>query len=130
MSDSDAMSASGDRARSEAPKNSAAILLEVTPPFMPEGFTAMTVVIECPPGHPGNPPHRHSGPCFGYVLKGAVRFELEGEPERVIKAGDTFWEPGGDVIHYQDGNALACGHEIPCHDADGSGQAEAHVRRR
>lgn len=31
-------------------------------------------------------------------------FELEGEPERVIKAGETFWEPGGDVIHYQDGN--------------------------
>lgn len=31
-------------------------------------------------------------------------FELEGEPERVIKAGETFWEPGGDVIHSQDGN--------------------------
>jgi quercetin dioxygenase-like cupin family protein len=101
------MSASGDRAPSEASKNSVAILLEVTPPFIPEGFTAMTVVIEWPPGHPGNPPHRHSGPCFGYVLEGAVRFELEGEPERVIKAGDTFWEPGGDIIHYQDGNALA-----------------------
>ena len=31
-------------------------------------------------------------------------FELEGEPPRVIKAGEAFWEPGGDVIHYQDGN--------------------------
>jgi hypothetical protein len=30
--------------------------------------------------------------------------ELEGEPERVIRAGEAFWEPGGDVIHYQDGN--------------------------
>lgn len=40
------------------------------------------------------------------MLEGAVRFELEGEPERVVKAGETFWEPGGDVIHYQDGNAL------------------------
>ena len=28
----------------------------------------------------------------------------EGEPERVIRAGEAFWEPGGDVIHYQDGN--------------------------
>jgi Cupin domain len=53
------------------------------------------------------PPHRHSGPAFGYVTKGAVRFELEGEPERVVEAGGTFWEPGGDAIHYQDGNALA-----------------------
>ncbi|MEU2432634.1 hypothetical protein ABZ611_24575 [Streptomyces sp. NPDC007861] len=24
----------------------------------------------------------------------------------MIKAGETFWEPGGDVIHDQDGNAL------------------------
>ncbi|WP_435801006.1 cupin domain-containing protein [Streptomyces mirabilis] len=38
-------------------------------------------------------------PAFGYVIEGAVRFELE--------AGGTFWEPGGDPIHYQDGNALA-----------------------
>ena len=43
----------------------------------------------------------------GYVMEGAIRFELEGEPERVIKVGGTFWEPGGDVIHYQDGNALS-----------------------
>jgi hypothetical protein len=24
-----------------------------------------------------------------------------------VRAGDTFWEPGADVIHYQDGNNLA-----------------------
>ena len=35
-----------------------------------------------------------------------MRFELEGEPERVIRAGEAFWEPGGDVIHYQDGNVI------------------------
>jgi quercetin dioxygenase-like cupin family protein len=39
------------------------------------------------------------------MLEGEMLFELEGEPERVIKAGETFWEPGGDVIHYQDGNS-------------------------
>jgi len=33
-------------------------------------------------------------------------FELESEPQRVVKAGEAFWEPGGDVIHYQDGNNL------------------------
>ena len=31
-------------------------------------------------------------------------FELEGEDPRVIKAGEAFWEPGGEVIHYQDAN--------------------------
>jgi hypothetical protein len=29
---------------------------------------------------------------------------LEGEAPRVIRAGQAFWEPGGDVIHYSDGN--------------------------
>src|SRR5262249_36531719 len=60
-----------------------------------------------PPGGPGLRPHRHSGPVFGYVLEGEIIFEVEGEPERIIRAGEAFWEPGGDVIHYQDGNNLA-----------------------
>ncbi|MET8953279.1 cupin domain-containing protein [Streptomyces sp. NPDC004393] len=90
--------------RSEAWKTALTVLQSVTPPFVPEGPEVMTVVIEFPPGDPGTPPHRHSGPAFGYMLEGEMLFELEGEPERVIKAGETFWEPGGDVIHYQDGN--------------------------
>jgi quercetin dioxygenase-like cupin family protein len=65
----------------------------------------MTALVEIPPGDPGTPPHRHSGPVFGYVTEGAIVFELEGKPERVVRAGETFWEPGGDVIHYQAGNA-------------------------
>lgn len=70
-----------------------------------EGAEVMTVVIEYPPGNPGAPPHRHpGGPAFGYVLEGEILFELEGEPPRVLKAGEAFWEPGGDVIHYQDAN--------------------------
>ena len=76
-------------------------------PPMPDGAEAMTILVTLPPGSPGAPPHRHSGPCFGYVVKGEIIFELEGEPERVIKAGEAFWEPGFDVIHYQDGNNLA-----------------------
>ena len=66
-----------------------------------------TARLDLPPGDPGTPPHRHSGPVFGYVLEGEIVFELEGEPERVIRAGEAFWEPGGDVIHYQAGNNLA-----------------------
>ncbi|WP_420369393.1 cupin domain-containing protein [Curtobacterium sp. L1-20] len=70
------------------------------------GSEMMTIVVTSPAGCPGTPPHRHSGPAFGYVIEGEVRFELEGEPVRVVKAGETFWEPGGDTIHYQDGNNL------------------------
>lgn len=82
------------------------MLLTQRPPFVPEGAEAMTVLIELPPGDPGAPPHRHSGPVFGYMLEGEMIFELEGEPEQVIRAGEAFWEPGGDVIHYQAANNL------------------------
>jgi quercetin dioxygenase-like cupin family protein len=81
-------------------------LLTQQPPFVPEGAEAMTVLIELPPGDPGARPHRHSGPVFGYMLEGEMTFELEDEPERVIRAGEAFWEPGGDVIHYQAANNL------------------------
>jgi quercetin dioxygenase-like cupin family protein len=81
-------------------------LLHEVPPFIPQGAEVMTVMIELPPGDPGTPPHRHSGPVFGYMLEGEMIFELEGEPERVIRAGEAFWEPGGGVIHYQAGNNL------------------------
>ena len=86
-------------------QNALTVLQEVEPPVIPDGAHAMTVVIEYPPGDPGAPPHRHpGGPAFGYVIEGEMRFELEGEPPRVLRAGEAFWEPGGDVIHYSDGN--------------------------
>ena len=91
----------------DAWKTALTVLQEAHPPFIPAGAEAMTVHIAYPPGNRGTPPHRHpSGPAFGYVLEGEMLFELEGEPPRVVRAGEAFWEPGGDVIHYQDGNNL------------------------
>jgi quercetin dioxygenase-like cupin family protein len=81
------------------------VLQEVQPPFIAEDAHAMTVVIDYPPGSAGAPPHKHTGgPAFGYVIEGEMLFELEGQPSRVVRAGEAFWEPGGDVIHYSDGN--------------------------
>src|SRR3981189_3025389 len=81
------------------------VVQEVQPPSIPAGAHAMTVVLDYPPGSAGAPPHRHpGGPAFGYVLEGEVLFDLEGEPPRPVRAGEAFWEPGGDVIHYSDGN--------------------------
>lgn len=90
--------------RSDAWKTAVTVLQEAHQPSIPAGAHVMTLLVQFPPGDPGTPPHRHSGPAFGYMLEGEMRFELEGEPERIIRAGETFWEPGGDVIHYQDAN--------------------------
>ena len=56
------------------------------------GATAVEVTIE--PGQAGVP-HRHPGPAFGYVLEGEYEWAIDEEPARVLKAGDTFYEPGG-----------------------------------
>lgn len=94
--------------RSNAWQNALTVVQEVEPPFIPAGAHAMTITIEYPPGDPGAPPHRHpGGPAFGYVLEGEMLFELQGQPPRVIRAGEAFWEPGGDIIHFQDGNNSA-----------------------
>ena len=45
------------------------------------------------------------------MIDGEMLFEIEGEAPRVLRAGDAFWGPGGDVIHYQDTNNRT---DIPC----------------
>jgi quercetin dioxygenase-like cupin family protein len=92
------------RPRSDAWRSAVTVVQEAAPPSIPPHAHAMTIVVKFPPGDPGSPPHRHPGPAFGLVLEGEMVFELEGEPARVVRAGEAFWEPGGDVIHYQDGN--------------------------
>jgi quercetin dioxygenase-like cupin family protein len=84
-------------------------LLCVSPPPIPEGAHAMTQLVELPPADEGLGPHRHSGPVFGYMLEGRMLFELEGEAPRELVAGEAFWEPGGDVVHYQMRNLEATG---------------------
>lgn len=39
--------------------------------------------------------HRHTGPVLGYVLEGAVRFGVDNGPERIVPAGQTFFEATG-----------------------------------
>ncbi|EXG81950.1 cupin domain-containing protein [Cryptosporangium arvum] len=80
------------------------VLADVERPDFPADAGVMTALVEVAPGSGGSPPHRHSGPVFGYVLEGEVIFELEGEAPRVLRAGDTFSEPGGDVVHYRAAN--------------------------
>ena len=40
-------------------------------------------------------PHRHPGPVFGYVLEGEYEHAINDEPAKVLKAGETFYEPVG-----------------------------------
>jgi quercetin dioxygenase-like cupin family protein len=69
------------------------------------GLEATAVEVTFPPGS-ASAQHRHPGFVLGYVLEGRFRFAVNGEPERVLGPGETFYEPAG-AVHSIAGNALA-----------------------
>lgn len=54
--------------------------------------TAVEVTLE--PGQAGAS-HRHPGPAFGYVLEGEYEWGVDDKPAKILKVGETFYEPGG-----------------------------------
>jgi quercetin dioxygenase-like cupin family protein len=50
--------------------------------------------------------HQHPGPTFGYVVRGRIRWAINGEPATVLEAGQSFFEPSGSV-HSTAANASA-----------------------
>ena len=52
------------------------------------------------------PVHSHPGIVMAYVLEGRVRFAIDGQPERIVSAGRTFFEPLG-AVHTTSGSASA-----------------------
>lgn len=55
---------------------------------------ASTVEVTLLPGE-ASAPHRHPGPAFGYVLEGEYEWAIDDHPAKVLKVGDTFYEPTG-----------------------------------
>ena len=53
--------------------------------------------IQMLPGHAAGL-HVHNGPVVGSVVEGSVVYQVEGEPESVLRAGDVFYEPEGARI--------------------------------
>ncbi|MGW1888461.1 cupin domain-containing protein [Streptomyces sp. NPDC001970] len=54
------------------PSPTVQILASVPNVPIPGNAEAATVLITLPPGSTGSPPHRHTGPGFGYVIKGEM----------------------------------------------------------
>lgn len=66
---------------------------------------AVQVLAEFIPGGAAGK-HTHPGEELGYILEGTLQLEIEGQPPRVLKAGDTFFIPPG-VVH--DGKNIGAG---------------------
>jgi len=47
------------------------------------------------------PVHTHAAPAIGYVSKGTIYYQVEGQPAQILKAGDAFYEPVGPrILHF------------------------------
>ena len=68
-----------------------------------EGWQGNMIEVNYPPGVV-SAAHQHPGPTFGYVVRGRIRWAINGEPAKVLEAGQTFFEPMGSV-HSTSANA-------------------------
>jgi quercetin dioxygenase-like cupin family protein len=59
-----------------------------------EGMEAILVEVTIPPGATSTA-HRHPGFVMGYILDGAMQFAINGGKPKIVKAGETFFEPVG-----------------------------------
>ena len=67
-------------------------VIALPPPF--DKLSATLVEVTVAPGQRSTA-HKHPGFVLGYVLEGTFRFQMAGQPERVLRVGETFYEPPG-----------------------------------
>ena len=68
-----------------------------------EGWQGNILEVTYPPGVM-SAAHQHPGPTFGYVVRGRIRWAINGEPAKTLEAGQSFFEPLGSV-HSTSANA-------------------------
>lgn len=121
-----AMSLVPTRAQSPGPsarKDRARLLLSTPIPALDGGHVKTTLVeVNYGPGE-ASPPHTHPCAVVGYVVEGSLRMRVEGQPEKLYAAGESFYEaPNG--VHAVSANAsttqpakliayFVCDHDVP-----------------
>lgn len=114
------------QAQSPAPsarKDRARVLLSTPIPALDGAHVKATLVeVNYGPGE-ASPPHTHPCAVVGYVVEGSLRMRVEGQPEKLYSAGESFYEaPNG--VHAVSANASAtqsakliayfvCDHDVP-----------------
>jgi quercetin dioxygenase-like cupin family protein len=85
-----------DSSQMETPVQARVTLSQALPPLDASHLRASLVeVLYAPGGY--SAPHRHPCAVIVYVLEGSLREQVQGEPEAVYKAGQSFYEPPGGV---------------------------------
>jgi len=103
-------------------KNARVAISHALPRMDTNHLDAKVIEVTYPPGA-SSPAHSHPCAVLAYVAEGAIRSQVNEEPERVYKVGETFYEaPNG--VHRVSANAsqsepakliafFVCDHEGP-----------------
>jgi quercetin dioxygenase-like cupin family protein len=52
------------------------------------------------------PVHTHEAPAIGYVAKGSIIYQVEGEKVQILHTGDAFYEPvGPNIVQFDNASA-------------------------
>ena len=110
------------------------------PAMKGDGLKITVLEVTYAPGG-ASPAHSHPCPVVAYVVSGAIRSQVQGEPEAIYQAGESFFEPANGV-HLISANAsrtapakfvayFLCDHEtkLSVPPVDGS-KGNAQQRRR
>ena len=78
-------------------------LSQALPKLNGDHLKATVVEVHYGPGE-ASPSHSHPCAVIGYVVEGALRTQVKGEPEAIYRAGESFYEaPNG--VHVVSANA-------------------------
>jgi quercetin dioxygenase-like cupin family protein len=95
--------AAGDPPQSQSAEKNRIAFAHALPHLDGDHVKVTIVEVSYGPGA-SSPPHSHPCPVIGYVMAGALRTQVKGEPEAIYKEGQTFYEaPNG--IHQVSANA-------------------------
>ena len=79
------------------------VLSQPLPAMKGDGLKITVVEVTYAPGE-ASPAHSHPCPVVAYVVSGAIRSQVQGKPEAIYQAGESFFEPANGV-HMVSANA-------------------------
>ncbi len=112
----------GDAPPVEPAVRSRPVFSHTLPPLDGRHLEVKIVEVTYRPGG-SSTPHRHPCAVIGYILEGALRMHVKGQPETIYTVGESFYE-GPDEVHLVSANAsqdvparflasFTCDHETP-----------------
>ena len=90
-------------ARSQGKDRARTVISQALPALDGDHLKAVLLEVRYGPGE-ASPPHSHPCALVGYVVEGSLRTQVQGQPEMIYRAGQSFYEaPNG--VHLVSANA-------------------------